>query len=525
MKLGSIKKLVFHEGVIETEISGDILHDLREGRLTQVAGMAVMIRQFRSFFLADILLKETIRIAVDNDTEEIGDNHFSVHGYILRVQAMKAKSVSFCQEKRYTNDTMKNNRMPEVLISKADHTTTDDSEELAFIDYQENVTRSKEAKRNRIILIVLSVVVYLLGIGLFATIVQTVYQMNHLAGMITGLVLLVLYTICFIIVVVEIFSRHSFDIEYRRLQKGHYSERTNNKVRWEIASNIAAQSSVLDYLDRQEKKEYLSAAELQKVNAFENVISLVQQNNGHTPSIHSKDSTNLALSLSIVMKKDGVIYKKAKGIILKRAIATGSLTALSQNPYMDAGVVVVKNLQLIKDLIWLYGFRPTNAEMNKIMGRVIRNVCIAIGLNTLPSNSRWAGKMFRDSNNFWAQLLGQALDMGAQFLGNGAMTYMVGKYTVNALMREYRIQEIFRVKDLSAYEMEMTSANIHELNDEIKEEVKQMGNRPEEHSVLAEQQKEIKALSEGKEKDHLWFDIFHWFDKNEPENAKTKTER
>lgn len=34
MKLGSIKKLMFNEGVIEMEISGDIFHDLREGRLT-----------------------------------------------------------------------------------------------------------------------------------------------------------------------------------------------------------------------------------------------------------------------------------------------------------------------------------------------------------------------------------------------------------------------------------------------------------------------------------------------------------
>lgn len=38
-----------------------------------------------------------------------------------------------------------------------------------------------------------------------------------------------------------------------------------------------------------------------------------------------------------------------------------------------------------------------------------------------------AGKIFnKDSNNFLVQVLGQALNMGAQFIGNGAMTYMVG---------------------------------------------------------------------------------------------------
>lgn len=409
---------------------------------------------------------------------------------------------------------MKDNKMPEVMISKVDQTSTSDNEELAFIDYQENITRSKESRRNRTILVVLTIVVYLLGLGLFATIVRTIYEMHQMAGMITGLVLLVIYTICFIIVLVEIFSKHSFDIDYRKSQKGHYSERANNKVRWEVARNITEQSSVLSYLDKQVKKEYLPAIEVQKVNAFENIITLVHANEGHTPSSHSKDSTNLAESLAIAMRKDGVIYKKAKGIILKRAVSTGALTALSQNAYVDAGVVVVKNLQLIKDIIWLYGFRPTNVEMNKIMGRVIRNVCISIGLNTLPSNTKWAGKIFnKDSSNFLVQLLGQALDMGAQFLGNGAMTYMVGKYTVNALMKEYRIQEIFRVQDLKEYEMEMTSANVHELNEEIKDEVKQISNKPDKKDVLDKQSDDIKLLEAEKQSEHLWFDVFHWFDK------------
>lgn len=161
---------------------------------------------------------------------------------------------------------------------------------------------------------------------------------------------------------------------------------------------------------------------------------------------------------------------------MKRSLSTGCLTALSQNTAIDASVVVVKNLQLVKDLIWLYGFRPTNSEMSKILGKVVKNVCVSIGLNTMQNGTNIAGKIFnKESNNFLIQMLGQALNMGAQFLGNGAMTYMVGKYTVNALLSQYRIQDVYRLQDLKEYEMEMNNSTIKNLNYEISEEVKLLG--------------------------------------------------
>ncbi len=369
----------------------------------------------------------------------------------------------------------------EKLLQNIDETTPSQDEELAFIAYQENVTRSKEEKRTRWILIALTVAIYLLGLGLFAIIVQTVYNINQIAGLVTGAVLLVLYTIGFVIVIVSIFSKHSFDLEFKKRNTGHFSERANNKVRWEIAKNITEQSVVLNYVENQEKKEFLNKAEAEKVDAFTTITKLLEKYPNHIPGSTNPDSQKLAESLSISMRKDGVIYKKAKKLILRRAVSTGCLTALSQNAIVDASVVAIKNVQLIKDLIWLYGFRPTNAEMTKILSRVVRNVCVAIGFNSMPKSTTWASKVFnKDSSNFLIQLLGQAIDMGAQFLGNGAMTYLVGKYTVNALLSQYRIQDLYRIKDLKNYEIEMTSATVHEINAEIEVEVKELSNKPEE---------------------------------------------
>ncbi len=397
---------------------------------------------------------------------------------------------------------MNKNKVSEKTLQNIDETSADQDEELAFINYQEEVTHSKEEKRNRAILIALSVALYLLGLGVFAIIVQTIYQMNEIAGIVVAIALLIAYTTCFIVIIVKIFSKHSFDLEFQKRKDGHYSERNNNKVRWEIAKNIVDQSVVLNYLDKMDDKKVLTSKEVEKIASFRKMQNLVNKYPGNKiPSSHKEDSINLAESLAISMRKDGVIYQKAKSLILKRSLSTGCLTALSQNTMVDASVVVVKNMQLIKDLIWLYGFRPTNAEMTKILEKVVKSVCLSIGLNTMQNGTNMAGKIFnKDSNNFLVQVLGQALNMGAQFIGNGAMTYMVGKYTINALLRQYRVQDIYRLKSLDDYEMEMNSSTIKDLNDDIKEEVKAIGTKPEEST----DDYKIPELTEEKHK-YKWY--------------------
>lgn len=397
---------------------------------------------------------------------------------------------------------MNKNKVSEKTLQNIDEASADQDEELAFINYQEEVTHSKEEKRNRAILIALSVALYLLGLGVFAIIVQTIYQMNEIAGIVVAIALLIAYTTCFIVIIVKIFSKHSFDLEFQKRKDGHYSERNNNKVRWEIAKNIVDQSVVLNYLDKMDDKKVLTSKEAEKIASFRKLQNLVNKYPGNKiPSSHKEDSINLAESLAISMRKDGVIYQKAKSLILKRSLSTGCLTALSQNTMVDASVVVVKNMQLIKDLIWLYGFRPTNAEMTKILEKVVKSVCLSIGLNTMQNGTNMAGKIFnKDSNNFLVQVLGQALNMGAQFIGNGAMTYMVGKYTINALLRQYRVQDIYRLKSLDDYEMEMNSSTIKDLNDDIKEEVKAIGTKPEEST----DDYKIPELTEEKHK-YKWY--------------------
>ena len=108
--------------------------------------------------------------------------------------------------------------------------------------------------------------------------------------------------------------------------------------------------------------------------------------------------------------------------------------------------------------------------------------------------------------------------MGAQFLGNGAMTYMVGKYTVNALLSQYRIQDLYRLKDLENYEMEMSSNTIHEINEEIEVDVKELSNKPEEIEAPI---KEVLPTTEETKKKKKW--EFHLFKKIRSKVEKDKS--
>lgn len=370
---------------------------------------------------------------------------------------------------------MEKENFSKKIVENSSLTSLEEDEELAFIEYQENISRSKETKRNRLILISLTIAIYLLGLGVFATIVQTIYEIQKIVGIVVGITLVILYTICFIIILCQIFSRQSFDIELKKKENRKFSERKNNQVRFSIAKNIKEQSIVIDYLNKEQEKQYLPKKEAEKVDSFNSIITLSDKYDKHIPHYSSDDAKELSKALSIAMSKDGIIYKKAKALIMKRALSTGCLTALSQNPVMDMSIVVVKDMQLIKDLIWLYGFRPTTSEMNRIMIKVLRNICIAVGLNTLPKNASILSKVFnKDSSNFLVQLFGQVLDMGAQFLGNGTMTYLIGRYTVKVLLKQYHLQEVLSVKAIEEYQMELNNQTIKEINEEIEEEVKQI---------------------------------------------------
>lgn len=125
---------------------------------------------------------------------------------------------------------MNKNKVSEKTLQNIDETSADQDEELDLINYQEEVTHSKEEKRNRTILITLSVALYLLGLGVFAIIVQTIYQMNEIAGMVVAIALLIAYTTCFIVIIVKFFLSIHSTWNFKKERKVIIQKETTTKL-------------------------------------------------------------------------------------------------------------------------------------------------------------------------------------------------------------------------------------------------------------------------------------------------------
>ncbi|MDY6003285.1 MAG: DUF697 domain-containing protein [Bacilli bacterium] len=350
------------------------------------------------------------------------------------------------------------------IMNKNYQSMKQDNEELEFANYQEEVKKDKQYKKYKAIVILLTIILYIFGLGLFFNIALAIYDKWPIPGIVVGILLFLTYSICFFLLISEIYVKPTFDLNFNKDRRNINSERKNNIVRWEIANNIVNQAKAINGLYTKKKEEIESLTSLEQL--------LCKKNN--VPNYKSPLSKEVAEHVYYLFRRNGVIYKKAQSLIWKRSISCGALTALSQDAIVDIGIVVVKDMQLIKDLVWLYGFRPTNKEMNALMIKIIKGVCLSIGLNTLPKGTVLASKILRkDSSNLIVQLFGSVLDMGAQFLGNGVMTYLVGRQTILTLIKEYRFQELFRQYIDSIEELEIpTNPNIiKNLNNEIKNEL------------------------------------------------------
>ncbi len=353
-----------------------------------------------------------------------------------------------------------------IDVSYQDISSIDDDVERSFKEYQDYHVKSSQEKRSRAILILLTLMGYLVGIGLFASITRNIYERNKIAGYCVGGLLTLFYTIIFILILVDIYSRHSFDLDFsKQNQNKRNAENKNNRIRWKRAENIVSQSESIKELYTKKKEDSL---------ALDKLTKQIRHYGKSIPSYKSKDSTELAENLSIRRKKNGVIYKKAKGRIWKKAVLCGTLTAVSPDTLVDAGIIVIKNRERIKDIVWLYGFRPSNKERNRIRIKVVTSACVGLGLSSMPRGVSLASKIFKkDSSSTRVQRLGSVIDRGAQLIGNGARTYIIGRYTIRARLSEYHRQDVFRKQISNRQERYLEPCDRKELSNQIKRQVKE----------------------------------------------------
>ena len=137
-------------------------------------------------------------------------------------------------------------------------------------------------------------------------------------------------------------------------------------------------------------------------------------------------------------------------------------------------LVAVINLQLVKDLVFLYGFRPSDTKLVRIFARILQNSLIAYGLG----GARIGNTVVQSMGNVvrGIPILGSAIstivDSSVQGLTNGVLTTVIGYQTIKYLNTEYKLQEILDGIEIVESEEEFKQT-CEELEKELKKGKKQ----------------------------------------------------
>jgi len=99
---------------------------------------------------------------------------------------------------------------------------------------------------------------------------------------------------------------------------------------------------------------------------------------------HLKNYKNYAdLKLALTTCYNGSIKKQIRKIVIRHAKTVMISTAISQNAKLDMYAVITTNINLIKDIVTVCGFRPSMKNLSKLSLKVATTALVADGMESL----------------------------------------------------------------------------------------------------------------------------------------------
>lgn len=303
---------------------------------------------------------------------------------------------------------------------------------LTIYEYEQKYTKRQNVRGAKLLL---HIVAAALGIFIFFclfSLTMKVFEINEYAGAGVGAGCVIAYIFVFIVPTVKIFRTDYFitnvNAHTARAAKAH-----NKKVRHDIAGKI------IDVTAKVEGVGWYDSAAVGKL------------------AIALRANDEKAIMANLTELYSGSVRKSAKDLIFRSSLKTATYSALSQTNKTDAALVAFIDLQLVKDLVFLYGFRPSDVKLVKIFGRVLQNSLIAYGMGGVKIGNSIVKTMGDAVRGI--PILGSAIsvlvDSSVQGLTNGVLTAVIGYQTIKYLSDEYRLQEILDGVEITGNEEEL----------------------------------------------------------------------
>lgn len=330
---------------------------------------------------------------------------------------------------------------------------TNEEKKMTLEEYQQKYTHPENvvAAKN-ILLIVEATIGIAIAVCLFFVVLK-IFELHQTAGYVSIAVSVLIFIFLYIVPVVKLRKTKSFMTNIKATS-AHKAKKYNKELREEISDKmigLAAQTDVKDWYS----EELIGKLAIAR---------------------HRGNDKELKSVLTTIYQTD--VKNAANRMIMNSAVKVGITTAASQSQLIDTLFVIVFELSLIKNIVYLYGYRPTDSQMVKIYKSVIVNALIAYGISsatiglgkTVGSGITSALEKVSKSGNFFASTIGSiagiAIESGIQLVANSTLTVLIGNQTKKYLIKEYNLQEALDNVELIDNEEEV------QLIESVKEELK-----------------------------------------------------
>lgn len=323
-------------------------------------------------------------------------------------------------------------------------TAGSDTAKMTIYEYEEKYVKRQNVKWAKTILYLLAALIGVFFVWCFFSISKTIWDMNVYAGYAAAGVSVILFVVVYIVPLVKIFRTEYFitNVNYKTAAK---AKRHNKKARYDIAEKIVELCGTVAGVG------WYDSYSVEKLEA----------------GLKFRDDAVIKEALTSLY--NGSVKKSAKQIILQNSIKSAMYSALSQDKKIDAMMIAVVNLQMIKDIVFLYGFRPSETRLVRIFAAVVRNSLVAYGLGGAKIGNgivRTMGDAVKGIP-LLGDVIATVVDSSVQGLANGTLTAVIGFQTIKYLSVEYKLQNI-----LDDVEVAETEEELEETCEELEKELR-----------------------------------------------------
>ncbi len=327
-----------------------------------------------------------------------------------------------------------------------------EEQKMTLEEYQKKYSRPENVKAARTFLFIFAAAIGIIVFVALFLVVMKLFDIHQIAGYAGIPIAVLVYIFVYIVPLVKITKTKPFitNVDARNAKEAQiYNRELRNKIADKMIELKANTEGVSWYSDELIGK--LAIARQMK---------------------NDKETKNC---LTAIYDKD--VRIAGNKMIRDHAFKVGVTTALSQSEKIDTLFVVAYNLSLIKDLVFLYGYRPSDAKLAKIYRTVIADALISYGVGNATGSMATAMSKFGgaalEGIPFLGNAVGTIIDSVAQGVINSSLTVLIGFQTKRYLKKEYHLQDILDDIVLDdAKENETEREMVESLKEEIKDKAK-----------------------------------------------------